>query len=100
MHEPVALEVGVPAATIDIIRHGRPLEDVTEKEAALIHLTREAVGAKQVTSATYATALALFGEEQLLHYSVLIARDAERAILLCIAGLDLDASGHRMSPQR
>jgi 4-carboxymuconolactone decarboxylase len=65
MHEPVALEVGVAAATIDMIRHGKPLADVPEKEAALIHLAREAVGAKQVTPATYATALTLFGEEEL-----------------------------------
>jgi 4-carboxymuconolactone decarboxylase len=49
MHEPVALEVGVPVATIDMIRHGKPLADVPEKEAALIHLAREALGAKQVT---------------------------------------------------
>jgi len=89
MHEPVALEVGVPAATIDMIRHGKPLEDVPEKEAALIHLAREAVGAKQVTPATYATALELFGEEELLHYSVLIASYAQGAILLCIVGQEL-----------
>ena len=89
MHEPVALEVGVPPATIDMIRHGKPLADVPEKEAALIHLAREAVGAKQVTPATYATALALFGEEELLHYSVLIASYAQGAILLCIVGQEL-----------
>jgi 4-carboxymuconolactone decarboxylase len=89
MHEPVALEVGVPAATIDMIRHGKPLADVPEKEAALIHLAREAVGAKQVTPATYATALTLFGEEELLHYSVLIASYAQGAILLCIVGQEL-----------
>ena len=89
MHEPVALEMGVPAATIDMIRHGRPLADVPEREAALIHLAREAVGAKQVTPATYATALALFGEEDLLHYSVLIASYAQAAILLCIVGQEL-----------
>ena len=92
MHEPVALEVGVPAATIDMIRHGKPLADVPEKEAALIHLAREALGAKQVTPATYATALALFGEEELLHYSVLIASYAQGAILLCIVGR------HSLSP--
>ena len=89
MHEPVALELGVPAATIDMIRHGRPLADVPEREAALIHLAREAVGAKQVTPATYARALALFGEEELLHYSVLIASYAQVAILLCIVGQEL-----------
>ena len=89
MHEPVALEVGVSPATIDMIRHGKPLADVPEKEAALIHLAREAVGAKRVTPATYATALALFGEEELLHYSVLIASYAQAAILLCIVGQEL-----------
>ena len=38
-------EMGVPAATIDMIRHRRAPADVTEREAALIHLAREAVGA-------------------------------------------------------
>ena len=89
MHEPVALEMGVPAATIDMIRHGKPLSDVPEKEAALIHIAREAVGAKQVTAATYAKALALFGEKDLLHYSMLISSYAQTAILLCIVGQEL-----------
>ena len=89
MHEPVALEVGVSAATIDTIRHRRPLDDVPDKEAALIQLARESVGEKQVSSATYATALTLFGEEELLHYSLLIASYAQTAILLCIVGQEL-----------
>ena len=33
MHEPVALEVGVPAATIDMIRHGKPLDRCTRKRS-------------------------------------------------------------------
>ncbi len=89
MHEPVALEMGVRAATIDMIRHGTPLVGVPAKEAALITIAREAVGAKQVTPATYANALALFGEEDLLHYSLLIASYAQTAILLCIVGQEL-----------
>jgi 4-carboxymuconolactone decarboxylase len=89
MHEPVARELGVPAATLDMIRHGTPLAGVPAKEAALITLAREAVGAKQVTPATYAHALALFGEEDLLHYSLLIASYAQTAILLCIVGQEL-----------
>ena len=32
MHEPVALEVGVPAATIDMIRHGKPLKMCQKKK--------------------------------------------------------------------
>jgi 4-carboxymuconolactone decarboxylase len=89
MHEPVALEKGVPAQTIDMIRHGRPLSGVPDKEAALIELAREAVGAKKVTPATYKKALGLFGEETLLHYSMLISNYAQTAILLCIVGQEL-----------
>lgn len=89
MHEPVALEAGVPAATIDMVRHGKPLSGVSEKEAALIHIAREAIGAKRVTPATYATALALFGEEDLLHYSMLVSNYAQNAIMLCIVGQEL-----------
>jgi 4-carboxymuconolactone decarboxylase len=89
MHEPVARELGIPAETIDRVRHGKPLSGVPEREAALIHIAREAVGAKRVTPATYARALALFGEEELLHYSLLISNYAQNAILLCIVGQEL-----------
>ena len=89
MHEPVAQELGISAETIDRVRHGKPLSGVPEREAALIHIAREAVGAKRVTPATYAKALALFGEEELLHYSLLISNYAQNAILLCIVGQEL-----------
>lgn len=89
MHEPVALELGIPAATIDRIRHGRPLSGLPDKEAALIQIAREAVGAKRVTPATYAKAVALFGEEDMLHYSLLMANYAQNAIMLCIVGQEL-----------
>lgn len=89
MHEPVALDLGVPAATIDMIRHGRPLSNVPDDEAVLITLAREAVGAKAVNPETYKKALALFGEETLLHYSMLISNYAQTAILLCIVGQEL-----------
>lgn len=89
MHEPVALEVGVPAATIDIVRHGRPLSGVPEKQAALIDIAREAIGAKKVRPGTYAKALALFGEEDLLHYGMLMSNYAQNAIMLCIVGQQL-----------
>ena len=89
MHEPVALEKGVSAQTVDMIRHGRPLVNVPENEAALIELAREAVGLKKVNPETYKKALALFGEETLLHYSLLISSYAQTAILLCIVGQEL-----------
>ena len=89
MHEPVAIEKGVAAKTVDMIRRRKPLSGVPEKEAALVELVREAVGAKNVTSATYARALALFGEEGLLHYAALIGNYAQTAIILGIVGQQL-----------
>ena len=89
MHEPVAIEKGIAPQTVDIIRHRKPLAGVPEKEAALIELAREAVGAGKVSSATYARALALFGEEGLLHYSALIGNYAQTAIILCVFGQEL-----------
>jgi len=89
MHESVALAKGVSAQTVDAIRHGRPLAGVPDDEAALIQLAREAVGNKKVTPLTYARALALFGEEMLLHYSMLISNYAQTAVLLCIVGQEL-----------
>jgi 4-carboxymuconolactone decarboxylase len=89
MHEPVAIEKGIAPQTVDIVRHRKPLAGVPEKEAALIALVREAVGAGKVSSATYARALALFGEEGLLHYSALIGNYAQTAIILCVFGQEL-----------
>ena len=82
------LEVGVPAATIDMIRHGKPLADVPEKGLAYSSRARGGGGEAGYASDD-ATALALFGEDELLHYSVLIASYAQGAILLCIVGQEL-----------
>ena len=65
------------------------------KKLRLFVLVSEAVGAKQVTPATYATALALFGEEGFLHYSMLIASYAQAAILLCIVGRNCAITSRR-----
>ena len=94
MHESVAIAKGVASQTVDIIRHRKPLAGVPENEAALIELVREAVGAGKVSPQTYARALALFGEEGLLHYSALIGNYAQTAIMLCVFGQELHDHQH------
>jgi 4-carboxymuconolactone decarboxylase len=84
MHEPVALKKGVPQSTVDIIKHRKPVAGVPQKEAALIELAREAIGAKKVSPATYARALEAFGEQGLLHYVALMANYAMTAIVLTV----------------
>lgn len=89
MHEPVAREAGVSDASIEVIRHRRPLEGLPEQQVALISLARESIGDRRVRPATYARALALFGEEDLLHYSLLMASYVQHAIVLTVVGQEL-----------
>ena len=53
-HEPEALQVGVPAEVIDVIKHKKSTQGLDETYAAIIELGREAVGKHKVTSATFA----------------------------------------------
>ncbi|MCC2656097.1 MAG: carboxymuconolactone decarboxylase [Panacagrimonas sp.] len=89
MHEPVAREAGVPDATIERIRHRQALDGLPEKQAALIALARESIGERKVGAATYARAATVFGEEDLLHYSLLMASYVQHAILLSVVGQEL-----------
>jgi len=89
MHEPVALEKSVTRETIETIRHRRSVDGLAADEAALIRLAREAVGEHRVASDTYAQALALFGEQKLLHYAALIACYAMTAMMLALVDQQL-----------
>jgi 4-carboxymuconolactone decarboxylase len=60
-HEPSALKAGIDAKVIDVVRNGRPLDGLNEKDAAVIRLGREMLGDKKVGSATFARAASLWG---------------------------------------
>ena len=64
MNEPQALEAGVEAELIDIVRHDRPLDGVGEKDATLIAFGRELFGNHNVSTETYARAEQEFGGVQ------------------------------------
>lgn len=83
-HEPAALREGLEPEIVDVVRYNRPLTGLGEKEAALIALVREAIGARHVTPETYAAAHRAFGTETLLHFVELIGNYAATAILLTV----------------
>jgi 4-carboxymuconolactone decarboxylase len=84
MHEPEALKEGVPASVIDAIKHRKPVAGLPEPEATVIELARQAIGARNVTSETYARALQLFGETGVLNLAALIGTYAMTAIVLAV----------------
>ncbi|MCC6474208.1 MAG: hypothetical protein IT514_10730 [Burkholderiales bacterium] len=100
MHEPVARDKGIPAGTIDAIRHRGPLAGVEPSEAAIVALAREAIGDHKVSAQTYARALDAFGEPGLLNIVALIASYASTAITLCVFDQQLHDGQEPLLPGR
>ena len=81
-HEPAALKAGISPEIVDIVKYRKPLTGVGEKEATIIELGREAVGKHKVSSETFARALKLFGDRQLVNIVCLMGDYSSTAILL------------------
>src|SRR5207249_90013 len=73
LHEMEAVAVGLDPAVINIVRHRNPLKGVGEKEATIIQAGREIFGRHQLTSDTYARALKVFGQRDLVDVLDLMA---------------------------
>jgi 4-carboxymuconolactone decarboxylase len=81
-HEPEALQVGVPADVIDVIKHKKNTQGMDETYAAIIELGREALGKHKVTSAAFARVKALFEPAKLVQLTLLMGSYASTAVLL------------------
>jgi 4-carboxymuconolactone decarboxylase len=74
LHEMEGVAVGLEPAVIDVVRNRKPLAAVGEKEALLIQLDRETVGKHKLSAETYAHALKLLGESNLVDIVLLMAQ--------------------------
>ena len=91
LHEMEAMAVGLEPQIVDVVRNRRPLTGIGEKEAAIIQLGRE-IGKHKVTPETYARALKLFGETDLVDTVDLMSNYAGTAV-------NLTAANQWMPPQ-
>lgn len=82
LHEMEAVAVGLDPDVIDIVRHGRPLTGLRDREAIIIQLGREVFGRHRVASDTYSRALALLGQKTLVDVVALMGQYAGTAALL------------------
>ncbi len=62
-HQPAALKAAVDPMVIDVVRLGRPLDGVNDKDAEVIRFGREMFRDKRVDSATFAKAIELWGRQ-------------------------------------
>src|SRR5215510_6812098 len=66
LHEMEAIAVGLDPAVADVVRHRKPLSGIGQKEFAIIQIGREIFGKHKLSSESYARALKLFGERDLV----------------------------------
>jgi len=100
MHEPVARKEGLSEKIIDVVKHRKPVAGMPETESVIIELAREALGAKKVSSRTYARAMNIFGENGLLKVVTLMANYALTAIVLCLVDQQLHDGQAPLLPPR
>ncbi len=81
-HEPEALQAGVPQNVIDVIKHRKPTQGLSETDAAVIEFGRQALRDHKVTSAAFARVKALFTPRQLVDLVLLMGNYAGTAVLL------------------
>jgi 4-carboxymuconolactone decarboxylase len=82
LHEMEALAVGLEATIIDLVRRHKPLTGIGDKEAVIVQLDREIVGNHKLSSETYARALKILGQSDLVDIVLLEAQYAGTAARL------------------
>jgi len=82
LHELEALAVGLDPDVIAIVRDRGPLESLDETQAVIVQTAREIFGQHALSSATYARALGLLGETNLVDLVMLMGEYAEDGVRL------------------
>jgi len=82
MKETAAQSAGLEPLVIDIVRQRGALDSLAEKDAAIVQFGRELFGRHTVSAATYARALKVFGERDLVDLVDLMARNVGDVTLL------------------
>jgi hypothetical protein len=72
----------VSQQVIELVKHRGRVAGLSEQDATLVQLGREALRARRVTSATYARALKIWGARNLVDLVTLIGEYSATAVLL------------------
>lgn len=98
MSEVVALNDGLEPAVIDVVRAGRGASGLGDKEAALVQFGRELFSKHYVSPETYARALKIFGERDLVDLVNVMAQHAGDALLVAAFDQRLPAGQPALLP--
>jgi 4-carboxymuconolactone decarboxylase len=98
MNEVVALKDGLEPTVIDVVRLRKPVTGLGEKETAIIEFGRELFDKHMVSPQTYARALKIFGERDLVDLVDLMAQHASDATMLAAFDQHLPAGQKPLLP--
>jgi len=96
--EIAARKDGLEPAVIDVIRETKSPAGLGDKEAAIIQFGRELFGRHYVSADTYARALQIFGERDLVDLVNLMAQHADDAAMLAVFDQRLPAAQKPLLP--
>jgi len=80
-HEPYALNEGLAAEIIDVIKHRKSLAGMPAQEAAIIGFGRELFGEKHVSAQTYDRALQALGQRGVVQMIALMSNYTMTAVI-------------------
>jgi 4-carboxymuconolactone decarboxylase len=88
-HEKAGLKAGVEPSLIDVIKYGKPLNGIAEKEAVTIEFGRELFARRKVSAETFAKALRLYGKRGLVDLVSLMSQYSATSSLLTAFDMQL-----------
>lgn len=98
-HEAEARREGLAAEIIDVIRHRKDTARLDDADRVIVELGREIFTVRKVRSATFAQALALFGEKPLVDLVALMGNYAATAAMLTAFDMQLDPGQEALLPE-
>jgi 4-carboxymuconolactone decarboxylase len=99
-HEPAALKAGVAQPVIDVIKYGKDLSGLSEKDSAVIRFGRQLFREKKMSSDVFAKARELFGTQGTVELTALMGDYQLNGLLLKVADQHLPPERKPLLPPR
>ena len=99
-HEPAALKAGIPQPVIDVVKYGKDVSGLGEKETAIIRFGRQLFREKKMSSDVFAKTVELFGRQGTVELTALMGDYQFNGLMLKVADQHLPANRKPLLPPR
>jgi len=99
-HEPAALKAGIPQPVIDVVKYGKDVSGLGDKETAIIRFGRQLFREKKISSDLFAKTVELFGRQGTVELTALMGDYQLNGLLLKVADQHLPADRKPLLPPR